>query len=169
MQLSPSFPELHAFILEQFELPLSSIHGPSHWARVARIGQRLAKHSTADPVVLELFSLLHDARRKNDDWDLEHGPEAAEAMLKWRGKYFDCTDDQFKLLHHAVKHHTTGKPTPLVTIGACWDSDRLDLMRVGIRPDPRYLSLPHSRDPDTILWAINQSLQEMFPGMEEIR
>ncbi|GEM45044.1 hypothetical protein [Deinococcus cellulosilyticus] len=168
MQLSENFPDLHAFLLEQFQLPLSSIHGPAHWARVGRIGQRLAAHSTADPVVLELFSLLHDSRRKNDDWDLEHGPAAAKAMLKWRGQYFDCTDQQFEVLQYAVQHHTTGKPTDVVTIGACWDSDRLDLMRVGIRPDPKYLSLPHSREESTILWAINQSLQEMYPGMEEI-
>ncbi|GGJ19534.1 hypothetical protein [Deinococcus roseus] len=168
MHLSSNFPGLHAFILEQFELPLTSIHGPSHWARVERIGQRLAQHSTADPVVLELFSLLHDSRRTNDGWDLEHGPEAAQAMVKWRGTHFDCSDDQFNLLQYAVQHHTTGRPTPMVTIGACWDSDRLDLMRVGIRPDPGYLSLPHSREPETLLWAINQSLQEMYPGTKEI-
>lgn len=165
MQLSLHFPELHRFILEQFELPLDSLHGPSHWARVGRIGQRLARHSTADPVVLELFSLFHDSRRKNDDWDLEHGPEAARFMVKLRGVHFDCTDLQFEQLQYAVQHHTTGKPTDHITIGACWDSDRLDLMRVGIRPDPAYLSLEHSREETTILWAIQQSLEEMDPDL----
>jgi uncharacterized protein len=26
------------------------------------------------------------------------------------------------------------------TIGTCWDADRLDLGRVGARPDPKYMS-----------------------------
>jgi len=31
-------------------------------------------------------------------------------------------------------------------VGACWDADRFNLWRVGIEPDPRYLSTPAARD-----------------------
>ena len=31
------------------------------------------------------------------------------------------------------------------TIGTCWDADRLELPRVGIRPDPRYFSTIEGR------------------------
>jgi hypothetical protein len=39
------------------------------------------------------------------------------------------------------------------TIGACWDADRLNLWRLGRRPDDRLLSTDTARDPATIRWA----------------
>ena len=38
------------------------------------------------------------------------------------------------LLGYAIRHHTGGKVSEDPTIGACWDSERLDLGRVGIIP-----------------------------------
>lgn len=40
---------------------------------------------------------------------------------------------------------TQGRPAPQ----ACWDADRLDLWRVGIQPQLRYLSTPYARKPST--------------------
>jgi hypothetical protein len=43
------------------------------------------------------------------------------------------------------------KGDPLV--GVCWDADRLDLWRVGIKPDPRDLSTEAAKRPERIGWA----------------
>ncbi|MDP9256978.1 MAG: hypothetical protein M3Q31_10540, partial [Actinomycetota bacterium] len=37
-------------------------------------------------------------------------------------------------------HHTEGRTTNDPTVGCCWDADRLDLRRLGVRPRARFLS-----------------------------
>lgn len=39
-----------------------------------------------------------------------------------------------------------------------WDADRLDLGRVGIRPNARYLCTEPAKDPAFITWAYERSL-----------
>lgn len=48
---------------------------------------------------------------------------------------------------------STGDPT----IATCWDADRLDLLRVGIRPDPARLVTEAARDPEVLEWAMARS------------
>jgi hypothetical protein len=43
----------------------------------------------------------------------------------------------------------------------CWDADRLNLWRVGIKPDPRFLSTQPARSVERIAWARNLQ-QEHF-------
>ncbi len=40
---------------------------------------------------------------------------------------------------------------------ACWDSDRLDLGRVDVVPDPDYLCTDYARRPDVIAAALDMS------------
>ena len=40
-----------------------------------------------------------------------------------------------------------------ITIQSCWDSDRLDLWRAGIEPDPKYLYTETAKELKTISWA----------------
>ena len=49
--------------------------------------------------------------------------------------------------------HTHERTHPDITVQTCFDSDRLDLGRVGITPDPRYLCTDAAKRPDTIRWA----------------
>jgi hypothetical protein len=44
---------------------------------------------------------------------------------------------------------TTRQPT----VGACWDADRLNLLRVGMTPDARFMSTAEGRRPERIEWA----------------
>ncbi len=55
-----------------------------------------------------------------------HGYAADEA--KYSGWFDDVGGDQGILLN---------------TIACCWDSDRLDLLRLGIEPDPYRMSTPY--------------------------
>jgi uncharacterized protein len=55
------------------------------------------------------------------------------------------------LLGFACEEHTNGGVAPDPTVGACWDADRLNLWRVGIRPDPRLLTTGAARSEGRIV------------------
>jgi uncharacterized protein len=59
---------------------------------------------------------------------------------------FDLADEHFELLHHACAWHTHGRLSDDPTIGTCWDADRLDLGRVGTRPEARFMSTEFARE-----------------------
>lgn len=63
------------------------------------------------------------------------------------------------MLETACRDHNQGLIVPDVTIRTCWDADRLDLGRVGMRPDPRLLGTEAARDPEMIGWAYGRSLK----------
>ena len=129
-------------ILEDYELPKEGLHGPRHWIRVSRVGLKLAKATVgADKEVVHLFALFHDSRRVNEGLDPDHGARGAELAQSMRATYtLHLNDAQFELLRYACGHHTDGDTSADPTIGCCWDADRLDLGRVGIKPEVDYLS-----------------------------
>lgn len=145
-------PVLNA-ILEDYALPLDGDHGVAHWARVLENGLRLAEETQASVEVVSLFAVLHDSRRINEFGDPDHGPRAAAFAAKLRGRVFELEDDDFRLLCRACEGHTHERTHPDVTIQTCWDSDRLDLGRVGITPYPSRLCTEVARRPETIKWA----------------
>jgi uncharacterized protein len=119
----------------------SRLHGPVHWLRVASFGAQLARETSgADPHVVWVFAMLHDARRYTDGHDPDHGRRAAQMALDLRGTLFEATDAQTALLEYAVSLHADGLVSDDPTVACCWDADRLDLPRCGIRPDPALLS-----------------------------
>ncbi len=56
-------------ILAGFSLPRPGVHGVRHWSRVLDNGLRIAALTTADPEVVALFAIFHDARRVQDSPD----------------------------------------------------------------------------------------------------
>ena len=113
-----------------------SIHGIDHWDRVYNHGLSLNVPG-ADLDVVQCFAYLHDVERQDDGYEEEHGPRAAELVDKIRESVLGFLDDkQIGLLKEACALHTTCHRTGNPTIDACFDSDRLDLTRVGIIPDP---------------------------------
>jgi uncharacterized protein len=146
-------------IRQQYALDFRrGIHGLPHWLRVRENGLLLAAHTGADPVVVELFALLHDSRRVNDGRDRGHGARAADFARTLRGVHIDLDDDAFEVLAFACRHHTDGLREGDPTVLTCWDADRLDLGRVGIRPDPRYLCTDAARMPAVLGWAWKRSI-----------
>ena len=124
----------------RFILGTGSIHGPHHWRKVERNAVQLAADSGADETVVRLFAALHDSCRQNESYDPEHGLRAAEWAAELRGRDFDLDDGRFELLTQALIGHDKGYTSADPTIGTCWDADRLELTRVGVRPDPKYMS-----------------------------
>ena len=141
-----------------FALDWGGIHGAPHWARVHLIGLRLARQTGANPDVVRLFAFLHDARRVHDGRDKDHGARAAALARSLRGRFFDLPDPEFALLVSACAGHSDGRLEGPVTVLTCWDADRLDLGRVGIRPDPKRLCTAAARDPAMIDWAWRRSV-----------
>jgi len=141
--------DIHAvrdWALGQFKLGRSSIHGFEHWDRVHRHGLTLAERTAdADTIIVQLFAVLHDCRRRSEGYDPSHGPRAAAAATEIRNVLIHISDDRFNLLLAACRDHTDGHTTDNPTIGCCWDADLLDLTRVGIRPKRRYFSTEAAR------------------------
>jgi uncharacterized protein len=141
-----------------YTLNWDGIHGFGHWMRVRANGLRLAQETGADPEVVALFALLHDARRQNDGRDPGHGARAAEFARTLRtADYIDLDDEAFAQLTYACRHHTDGLVEAHVTIQTCWDADRLDLGRVNIIPDPKLLCTEAAKRPAIRRWALKRS------------
>jgi uncharacterized protein len=120
----------------------SRLHGLEHWHRVTRNGLVLAEETTgADAEIVMLFGLFHDSMRENDGHDPGHGPRAAELAEQLSG----LTGYRLELLMLACELHADGEVSSDPTIGVCWDGDRLDLPRVGIRPSMSLMSTEAGR------------------------
>ncbi len=145
----------------------SFLHGEDHWRRVAAAGLALL-HETpaADPALVFLFALFHDSMRLNDGRDPLHGPRGAELAGELRGGPFDLDDAKMDLLGFACEEHTNGGVGSDATVGVCWDADRLNLWRVGIRPDPRLLSTGAAMSEERIAWA--RELQREHVAWEDL-
>jgi uncharacterized protein len=145
----------------------SPIHGESHWQRVAAAGLALLPETPdADPALVFLFALFHDSMRLNDNHDPLHGPRGAALAGELRGEVFDLEDAEMALLGFACEEHTNGGVSSETTVGVCWDADRLNLWRVGRRPDPRLLSTEAARSEERIVWA--RHLQGEYFAWEEL-
>jgi uncharacterized protein len=152
-------------ILDQYQLRPSGPHGILHWGRVLENGRRLAQSTGANRGVVEFFAVFHDACRENDDHDPLHGPRGADLAASLRGGVFDLPDEDLALLCEACAGHTSGRTHADITVQTCWDSDRLDLGRVGITPDPRYLCTATAKERETIAWAHERAWREAAPKL----
>lgn len=135
------------YAINQSTHPGSMFHGKKHWLTVRDIGLELARNTPgADIVVVNLFGILHDYKRKNDSKDEGHGMRAANSLFKIRSTLLsEITDSQFFTLQEAIAYHNKPSTSDNPTIGCCWDADRLDLPRVGINTNAKYLSTEHGK------------------------
>jgi uncharacterized protein len=144
-----SIASLKSLVAKQFLLGDESLHGPTHWARVETIGLKLARETGADPEIVQLFALFHDARRENESHDPQHGQRGAKLAESLRGKAYTLDDARFQTLMYACRFHTGGMSDD-VTIGTCWDADRLDLFRVNLIPNAKLLNTGAAKRPEAI-------------------
>lgn len=152
-------PELMKYLRGHFRLDWQGIHGAGHWARVLKNGLRVALAEGARTDVVTLFAFLHDHERWDDNGDPEHGVRAALNARNLRDVYFTIDDEGFNLLCEAMCGHSTGDTKGDITVQACYDADRLDLGRVGIMPDPKYLCTDTAKNPDVIREAFERSIR----------
>ncbi|MBW6473126.1 MAG: hypothetical protein K0B14_08395 [Anaerolineaceae bacterium] len=164
MNLSPLITQdLLDFLKSHYALHWNGLHGFQHWVRVRENGLKLASLNGANQKVVEYFAFTHDIQRQSDGFDPEHGARACKFIREYLIDRIDLTTEEVNLLCLATSGHTNGKCHPDITVSTCWDADRLDLMRAGIRPHPKRLCTPQARDPQIIEWAIQRSV-----GMSEL-
>src|SRR3990167_2797878 len=140
-------------VMDQFRLDLTGPHGVPHWNRVFFHGEAIADHTEGvDREIVNLFAVLHDSQREDDDSDLGHGPRAALYTRKlWSQGMLVLPKDRLLVLEKAIKNHSFGYVEKHNrTIAACWDSDRLDLGRTGTYPATGLLSCDYARREDVI-------------------
>lgn len=123
------------------------IHGLEHSERVDGFGCSLAQETTeADRDVIRWFAYLHDYKRINNGYDINHGQRAAEYIDTIRETYLiNLSDAQIESLKYACANHTIKHKTGDVTIDICFDADRLDLPRVGIKTNADKLATEIAR------------------------
>lgn len=155
--------DLLNIIQKGFALSLDGIHGMAHWKRVHDNGLRLAGQTGADRAVVTLFAYLHDSKRLDDGLDPDHGPRAAEYVQALQGSLIQLANADLELLMYACHYHSQPMTEADITVQTCWDSDRLDLGRIGIKPIARYLCTSAARQPGIIEWAYQRSQQSISP------
>jgi len=137
---------LWQLVTAQFRLGQHTDHGPSHWLTVRRNGLYLARHHAADEEIVRLFAVFHDSCREDEYADPLHGPRGAQLAIAFRqAGHFQLDDTRMTLLVTACEIHNGAPPQTDPTLAVCLDADRLDLGRVGITPDPEYLSTPTAK------------------------
>lgn len=152
--------ELIEILRKHFTLDWHGVHGASHWARVRENGLRLASLNGANVHVVELFAFIHDSCRVNEWHDPEHGVRAGVFAHKLaKSSVISLHPNELELLVYACNGHSLGYNHPEITISTCWDADRLDLGRVGNKPDPVKLCTAAAKLPEMIEWAYSRSIK----------
>ena len=73
--------------------------------------------------------------------------------------WFDISDEEMNLLTEALKYHPDGYTEAEITVQVCWDADRLDLGRVGIKPAPHRLCAASAKSVVVLEAAYERSLK----------
>jgi uncharacterized protein len=161
----------------------SQIHGPAHWSRVRRFGALLAEREALPQAArdcVEIFAWVHDLAREHDGGGNEHAIDGADYIDQVVPAVFGALlPDQTETLRAAIRYHSDGMTAQqasragllpgvawqqellIATVGCCWDADRLDLPRVGIVPEARFMSTPswgHVRT--AVLGSYYESLED---------
>ena len=149
-------------VLKDYALPWYGLHGVSHWGRVLENGLSLAQITGADTDVVTLFAIFHDSRRLNENHDPGHGRRGADLAASLRGTLVNMSDRKFEAFVRSLRHHTDGRTAGDPTLQTCWDADRLDLGRVGVKPHPARLCT-EPEDSGMIKWASERAWEEVVP------
>ena len=89
------------------------------------------------------------------------GMRAAKLIQGYFSSSIKLRVDERNILIEAVTGHNNGFVDGDITVQICWDADRLDLMRAGIRPIAERLCTPAAKSPAMIEKAIKRSLASL--------
>lgn len=149
--------EIRRVVRDRYILDAEGIHGLSHWQRVQENGLKLAAQNGANRDVVLLFALLHDCCRLTDGRDTAHGPRAADFVRSLIDRQIQGGQQELEQLLVAIRDHTRVIHTTDLVIGSCWDADRLDIGRIGIKPDKKYFNTQAAKADSMIRWAYLRS------------
>lgn len=142
--------EILNLVKSNFKLDLNGYHGLDHWLRVYNNCLSISKYYKINSEVFELFALLHDSKREDEDKDLLHGKRAAlfiKDLIKYN-KINLSKDDARRLIFACSNHTRSNKKAKLyqdLVVQICFDADRLDIGRVGIVPEEQYFQTDYAK------------------------
>ncbi|MDW3024880.1 MAG: hypothetical protein R8N50_04325 [Alphaproteobacteria bacterium] len=103
-------------------------HGLSHTNQVAMFGIDLAYSINQEVLPVLLAAGLHDCARTNDEWCIEHGPQAALVAWNLLNKYYpNMSRETVRKILFAIENHTIGRTAPDGVSACLWDGDRIRL------------------------------------------
>jgi uncharacterized protein len=105
--------------------------------------------------------------RQTEHTEPGHGARGGELARELHGRFFRLPDERLELLVNACAEHTDTRFSDDPTLGVCFDSDRLNLWRVGKEPDARFLSTDTALEDDLQHWS--RSLHGHARDWEELR
>lgn len=150
-------------ILINFRLDFYGVHGFPHWCRIIDNGLYLSKFYDIDMDIIISFVFFHDIERVFDEYDYQHGVRGGKFFMENKS-LLSITDKQAAIIFEASCGHTDIHHSDNLNIVACWDSDRHDLMRVGIQPQSPFLNLKKSKEIDFILDRSNPAKSNSIPN-----
>tara|TARA_B100002019_G_C21271579_1_gene602669 strand:- start:3794 stop:4543 length:750 start_codon:yes stop_codon:yes gene_type:complete len=174
-----------ARLLRDGAVSIDGIHGINHWLRVLTNGLIVSDQEDVDKKIIIAFSFLHDSKRESDYSDSLHGKRISDLLLSKKIKGLKLGKIEKQVLAYACAHHSDGFTVDnlpdglsflngmtdkereyfINTIGACWDADRLDLLRVGVYPEKEYLSTKTAKKNEIISicnrWAMNDYINDL--------
>jgi len=156
--MKPDYSLIEKMAMRRFALGQDSYHGPAHWKRVLANGRFISSHLNLNSDFIHHFAWLHDCCRENESYDPQHGTRAASFAKELYKKEIQLTPMLFEKLIFTLEHHNKGKVSDDLQIGACWDADRLELGRVGIYPDAKYMSTPLGKNGSLIDLCYERSI-----------
>ena len=128
----------------------SLLHGLKHWKNVEKIGHHLANINGTDKELITLFAYIHDLGRENEDEDVGYGERSVTILEDlYNKKIINIKPEKYQKLIYACRNHDskTAQSDDL-NIQTCWDADRLDLWRIGIEPNPKFLFTKEAKNPE---------------------
>jgi len=146
--MNTDYNKLYRICKDRFSLDIDGIHGKHHWWSVRIIGLQIAKINGADINFIKTFALLHDCCRENDERDKKHAERAAEFAKSLWNKVVFLDGFEFYLLAEALSGHNkknNRSRTSCLEVHTCWDADRLNLPRLGVKIKPEYLCTDAAR------------------------
>lgn len=141
---------------------IGGIHGFEHWVRVIENGIDISNNIGTSRRIAVIFGFFHDIERLHDGDDPLHGLRGGKLLEHYRDD-LKLTDEDFKNAYLACEGHNYKKNTENKEVGACWDSDRLDLFRDNLVPRAEFMNSDYTRSAYTILEAMGRSQRLHFP------
>ena len=112
-------------------------HGLSHTIQVVMFALDIANSINQAPLPVLLAAALHDCARTNDEWCVNHGPNAVPVGKKFLAQHYpNMSQTDVEKILYAVKNHTVGRNATDAVSACLWDGDRIRLSwERGYNPD----------------------------------
>lgn len=166
-----SWEKLLSWAVNGAPLRSSHIHGEEHWRAVALTGLVLSKaERRISTSVILAFAICHDSRRIDESFDEDHGIRAAQELRANKGvlSFLGEQSAQQVITACDIHSHAQSAINEDISVRACLDSDRFNLLRLGFSLKPARFSLKYHGDNFKRMSELCREIIESPPSWPEI-